>query len=52
MSSDNASWIFSANDVLGQESDVANNFGQAGSFERDLVTMYPLRSEESTEPWP
>ena len=41
---DNATWIFSSDDVRGQENDVQNNFGQAGSFERSVFEMYPLRA--------
>lgn len=41
---DNATWIFSSDDVRGQEDDVQNNFGQAGSFERSVFEMYPLRA--------
>jgi hypothetical protein len=30
--------------VRGQENDVQNNFGQAGSFSRSYFQMYPLRA--------
>jgi hypothetical protein len=41
---DNGTWIFSSDDVRGQENDVRNNFGQAGSFTSAGFNMYPLRA--------
>ncbi|ESZ90791.1 hypothetical protein SBOR_8820 [Sclerotinia borealis F-4128] len=41
---DNGTWRFSRDDVLGQEFDVQNNFGQSGSFNRDSISMYPKRA--------
>lgn len=49
---DNGTWVFSHDDILGQQSDVGNNFGQAGSFEGNFIAMYPSRSAVSTESWP
>ena len=44
---DNGTWHFSWDDVKGQESDVQNNFGQAGSFSHNPFQMYPTRSKDS-----
>ena len=41
---DNGTWSFSKDDVAGQESDVRNNFGQAGAFFRGGLSMYPERA--------
>ncbi|KAJ8065515.1 hypothetical protein OCU04_006197 [Sclerotinia nivalis] len=41
---DNGTWQFSWDDVMGQEFDVQNNFGQSGSFYRDSISMYPNRA--------
>lgn len=44
---DNGTWHFSWDDVMGQELDVQNNFGQAGSFSHSPFQMYPKRSKDS-----
>ncbi|KAG9244708.1 hypothetical protein BJ878DRAFT_56739 [Calycina marina] len=47
---DNGTWVFSKDDVVGQEMDVQNNFGQAGSFGRTGLNMYPKRAKASLKP--
>ncbi|PMD18230.1 hypothetical protein NA56DRAFT_577254 [Hyaloscypha hepaticicola] len=44
---DNGTWIFSWDDVMGEENDVQNNFGQAGSFFHLPFQIYPTRSVPS-----
>lgn len=44
---DNGTWHFSWDDVMGQELDVQNNFGQSGSFSHSPLQMYPTRSKDS-----
>lgn len=44
---DNGTWLFSYNDVSGQERDVQNNFGQWGTFTHPSFNMYPKRAKES-----
>ncbi|KAH6674823.1 hypothetical protein B0J14DRAFT_509938 [Halenospora varia] len=46
---DNGTWSFSWDDVRGQEVDVQNNFGQAGGFYREGVSMYPTRAIASSK---
>jgi hypothetical protein len=44
---DNGTWTFSWDDVVGEENDVQNNFGQAGSFSHNPFQMYPTRAVPS-----
>ncbi|KAE9367724.1 hypothetical protein N431DRAFT_416522 [Stipitochalara longipes BDJ] len=44
---DNGTWTFSWDDVMGEENDVQNNFGQAGSFSHSPFQMYPTRAVPS-----